>query len=219
MPVPPQTPMSPGPFRVREGDQLPVQASAVTCGSASLIVARMLADPAFTELVTDLSARRGAGPAWATLERAVLGHTNSAVSGAGLALPWPRCWGTPPWGARRELETRVVTTPTRYAVWPVRTAGPAARRARLHDLAARLTADRPALLYVGSRWLPRHVTLLTLGDENPSDTGLLAYDPGNGLVTRFDVDAFADGRLTLGGWPQPWFLIGPVDASPRPASR
>ena len=93
----------------RLGATGPVQQSPVTCGSAALTVARMLADPAFARWVVAGVARDG-GPAdgrteqarFAEQERAVMGRTNALVGpGSRLQLPWPRALGTPPWGARQ----------------------------------------------------------------------------------------------------------------------
>ena len=100
------------PFRIHLGDRAPVQQSQVTCGSTSLTVARMLVDPLFAREVVeggahgcDLPGGNTGDGRLAAIERAVMARTNSLVGPGGRwQLPWPQRLGTPPWGARRELE-------------------------------------------------------------------------------------------------------------------
>src|SRR6476469_8205947 len=129
-------------FRLRVGDTGPVQQSPVTCGAACLTVARMLVNPAFAQWITTGEGPRGDAPAGATeqerfaaYERVVMSRTN-ALRGAGgrLNLPWPHALGTPPWGARAELEFGASRRGTQYRVRPVRghtSAGLRAAHARL----------------------------------------------------------------------------------------
>ena len=46
-------------FRLRAGDQGPVQQSPVTCGSACLTVARMLVNPQFAQWIVTGEGARG----------------------------------------------------------------------------------------------------------------------------------------------------------------
>jgi len=99
-------------YRLRQGDVGPVQQSPVTCGSACLTVARMLVNPAFARWIVTGEGPRGDAPGgdtqearFAAYERVVMSRTNRIFAGGGrLNLPWPRALGTPPWGARKELE-------------------------------------------------------------------------------------------------------------------
>jgi len=171
----------------------------------------MLHDPAFADWVLwggdrDAAETDPAGMArrFAAYERGVMSRTNALVSpAAGLTLPWPRALGTPPWGARNELRER---THTPYAVSQLRWAGGGGRRAAYRRLRSRVTTTRPALLYVGNAWLPRHVTLL-LPPEG--DDALTVYEPSAGAVRALGEEDVAQGRAGLGGWDEPWLVVEP----------
>src|SRR5690348_1017106 len=151
-------------FRLRVGDTGPVQQSPVTCGSACLTVARMLVNPAFARWITTGEGPRGDAPAGATesqrfaaYERVVLSRTNGLVGAGGRPnVPWPHALGTPPWGARKELEFGASRRGTDYELRVLR---PLTRRAlrEAHRRLVDVVADgEPALLYIGSATLPRH---------------------------------------------------------------
>ena len=70
------------------------------------------------------------------------------------------------------------------------------------EVAAVVGAGRPAALYVGSWWLPRHIALLvSIGG------GLAVYDPGSGTVSELATVRWMSGCLDVGGWCRPWFLV------------
>lgn len=202
------------PYRLARGDTGPRQQSAVTCGSACLTVARMLVDPAFAQWVaTGRGAREGgpvgASPAdrFAAYERIVHRRTNGlAAPGGGVSMPWPRWLGTPPWGAKDELEYGAARRGSRYQVTLLRHEPPGARAAAFDRLEAVLVDGQPALLYVGNGWLPRHVVLVLPG---PGDALLDVYDPATGRVATRTRDDVASAHLALSGWDVPWFLVAP----------
>src|SRR5674476_1628914 len=100
------------PFHLGPGDQGPVQQSSVTCGSASLTVARMLVSPEFAAWIVNGINAKGGPPAsrseserFAEHEREVMDRTNGLhAAGGRLNIPWPGAMGTPPWGAEKELD-------------------------------------------------------------------------------------------------------------------
>ncbi|MEO7059999.1 MAG: hypothetical protein ABI083_09785 [Lapillicoccus sp.] len=203
------------PYRLRPGDVAPVQHSSTTCGSASLTVARMLVDPVFAGWVEDgTTAGHGFLPELtdsdkrlAAAEQLVLARTNRLLGpGSRVQLPWPRTLGTPPWGARNELEHGASRPGTRYETRWCRLGGPSTRRAHLQELIRRVTPGRPAALYVGNATLPRHVTLLVPG-EGPGQ--LTLYDPATGTATALDPEAFVARRLRVAGWDVPWCSVRP----------
>ena len=206
--------MSP-PFRLVAGAPAPLQQSAVTCGAACLTVARMLVDPPFARWVLDgaghpVLGAEGGSPAerFASYERTVHRRTNGVrVGRSGIRPPWPRALGTPPWGAKAELEGGASAPGTRYECVVVRHLGRDARLAAYDRLVEHVVHGEPALLYVGNASLPRHVTLVLPGD---GDRVLDIYDPGSGTVRVADRDAFVEGRLALSGWQQPWLLVQPT---------
>lgn len=198
------------PFRLHVGDRAPVQQSPTTCGAACLTVARMLANPPFADWV-----RHGDRPSpsdhsaderFAACEQVVAHRTNGLRGPSGrLQPPWPRALGTPPWGARREIEHGASRPGTGYASTWVRLSG-IRRLGQVYDeLVRRVDEGRPALLYVGNAWLPRHVVLVL-----PGRAGLEAYEPSAGRVVDLPRAAFVTRRLGLGGWDLPWCLVTPA---------
>lgn len=88
---------------------------------------------------------------------------------------WPRALGTTPWAIAAELGGRV-------------------RRFRAGEVVAALPTPVP--VYVGSRWLPRHVVLAV---GTTADDGLRVYDPARGAVVP----------LTAVRWRTTWFSVVP----------
>lgn len=203
------------PFRLVQGSSGPRQQSPTTCGSACATVARMLVDAPFARWIIagegqPVPGAEGTTTAerFAAWERTVHGRTNGwrGPSG-GLALGWPRALGTPPWGMKHELERGASTVGTRYRMLSVRAHSQESLRARYRRLLDLVVDGEPAVLYVGNRLLPRHVTLVLPGDRPDS---LDVYEPASGTVQRLDEEAFARRRLRLGGWSVPWILVQPT---------
>jgi hypothetical protein len=108
---------------------------------------------------------------WPQFETRVLG-THRRINGW-----WPRALGTPPWAVARELGGRI-------------------RWIRGRGWAEVLGAlPHPTPVYLGSRWLPRHV-VLALGAE---DGVPLVYDPARGAVVP----------VTASRWGTAWFAVVP----------
>ena len=199
-------------MRLRIGEAAPRQQSPVTCGATVLTVVRALVDPTLARWLAgedtrpDLPAAPTPEARLAAYEAIVHGRTTSVRGPGGrLQAPWPRALGTPPWGAQAELESGAAAAGTRYRVRLLRLAG----RRELGEAVARLTdvvaAGSPAVLYVGSRSMPRHVALVV-----PGETGPAVYDPGYGRVQPLRTDELVGHRLDIGGWAVPWFVIEPT---------
>lgn len=164
-----------------------------SCGPSTLVAARLLVDPAyepasFSEEVLDLH-RRITGP----------------VAFGRVQVPWPRALGTPPWAVARAM-TDLTGTPyrTHVARWGDRS----------DDLARLTAAAHPCPLYVGDRWLPRHVVLVV--DTSPA--GLRVYNPARGTLVDVPRAELESGELTgFGRWVRAWFVVAPL--SPRPRGR
>ncbi|CAN7385525.1 hypothetical protein [Knoellia sp. LjRoot47] len=203
------------PFRLRAGDTGPVQQSPVTCGSACLTVARMLVDPVFASWVRTGSPNPPGSPSgdteaerFAAYERVVMRRTNGLFAGPSrVNVPWPRALGTPPWGAKRELEYGAATTGTLYDVDALRPLSPASLRTAFERLLDVVAEGEPGLLYVGNATLPRHVVLVLPGD---GDHLLDVYDPGTGRVGHLRRDTVVERRIGLSGWDVPWFVVQPT---------
>lgn len=205
------------PFRLSNGDTGPVQQSTVTCGSACLTVARMLVNPEFAHWIVTGEGPRADAPEgasekarFAAYERIVMSRTNRLYAGDHrLNLPWPRALGTPPWGARKELEFGASRRGTDYELRTFRGERTVGLRAAHDRLVQVVAAGEPALLYVGNALMPRHVTLVLPGD---GDRVLDVYDPATGVVGQLDVDSFAERRLRISGWDVPWVAVQPTGA-------
>lgn len=203
------------PFRLTVGSQGPQQQSPTTCGSACATVARMLVDAPFARWITDgvghpVPGAEGSSRAerFASWEQTVQARTNGWSSPGGRpSIPWPRALGTPPWGLKHELEHGASRVGTRYRLISLRGHSEESLRARYRRLLDLVVEGEPAMLYVGSALLPRHVTLVL---PSPRAGGLDVYEPDSGRVVRLDEQAFVTKRLDLGGWRRPWILVQPT---------
>ena len=165
-----------------------VQPDQRSCGAAVLVAAQILRDPSYAARATTSGGFRAEVLA---MHRRV----TSAVDVSGRTqLPWPQALGTPPWAVARQLAG---TTGVDHDVRLVLDRGEA------YDRAAE--RDRPVPVYVGNRWLPRHVVLVT----GPADSALRVYDPARGRISTITREAFVSDRLGLSGWDRPWFTILP----------
>jgi hypothetical protein len=168
-----------------------------------LVMARSIADPAYADLLaTGIHPLTGHHLPGTTQERfaaevlAMHRRTTGPVDVRGAAqLPWPQRFGTPPWAVARQLSGSTGTH------WDADAVLPWSRTKALGAILA-AAATRPVPVYVGSRWLPRHVVLVL-------DPGLRVYEPAGGNVVRITEDAFAKGTLRLAGWSRPWFMVLP----------
>ncbi len=161
-----------------------------SCGAAALVMARRLVHPRYAGLVTDQATFAQEA---ATLHRRI---TSLADTGGGWQVPWPRVFGTPPWAVARELR---LLTGVDYAVRVVRLGRP------VWPHVGDASAHRPAAVFVGDRWLPRHVVLVT----GSVDDGALTYEPSSGLTTAVPRDRWEHGDLRLAGWDRPWLVVSP----------
>ncbi|MFC5176084.1 hypothetical protein [Nocardioides taihuensis] len=156
-----------------------------TCGPSSLVVARALHEPSYAVRV---GAAAGFRAEVLALHRRVTGWTDRTGR---LQLPWPRALGTAPWAAARDLAATVGT--------PYRTGRVTA------DTLTAATPEAPVALYVGNRWSPRHVVLVTECREGT----LRVYEPSSGRWVDLPLAALLGRRFRLAGWDRPWFSVAP----------
>ena len=124
--------------------------------------------------------------------------TSAADVRGRLQLPWPRALGTPPWAVAHQLAG---STGTEHDVRLLLDD----RETAYDDLVAATRHQHPVPLYVGNRWLPRHVVLV-LGEV---DRALRVYEPASGRLVDVPRAAFRTGTLELAGWDTPWFSVLP----------
>jgi len=152
-------------------------------------MARRLADPRYAGLVTDQ-------PTFAHEVTTLHRRLSSLADAAGSwQLPWLRVVGTAPWAVARDLR---LVTGARYA-------SPVVRHGGAWDLLAHATAARPVAVYVGDRFLPRHVVLVTRIDDAHATT----YEPSSGLLVDVPREHWEQGRVRLAGWTRPWLVVAP----------
>ncbi len=203
------------PFRLAAGDLGPVQQSPVTCGSACLTVARMLVDPLFARFIDTGEPHLPGSPEganaserFAAYERVVMARTNAlSLRGGRLNPPWPHRLGTPPWGARAELELGASRLGTRYSVEVLRPDSTRSLRSGYDRLVDVVADGEPGLLYVGNALLPRHVVLILPGD---GDRIVDVYDPATGRVRVLRRDEVVQRRIGIAGWDVPWIAVQPT---------
>lgn len=152
-----------------------------SCGATCAVTARMLVDPAY--------ATRFEGDQQAFGAEVLATHRRlcSWTAQGSAQVPWPRALGTQPWALARDL-AHTVGRP--YRVGSVR---------RM----ATVPRDTPVPLYVGDRWLPRHVVLVV---ERHSDTWLV-HDPASGRLVRVGLRG---AHPPLGGWTRWWVVLTPA---------
>ena len=196
------------------------QTDPTTCGSVSVLLSQACLDavhpqdapdsPATTPLhsgqpATSPSARQRIVTDYGAAQHETKKRTNSRAL-AGL-WTWPHRWGTPPWGAARELGT----TGVRYRHQIVSPASlPHTRKVLTYavDCAMR---GYPVLLYTGSDTrvsvsaaVPRHVVVLhsppVVADAAPT---LFLFDPATGVNHAVNRDELTNRDTPpefLGGW-------------------
>jgi hypothetical protein len=110
-------------------------------------------------------------------------------------MPWPRALGTPPWAIANTL--RALTGEHIATVF----ARP--RAAIAYDVLREQLYDRPVGVYVGNRWLPRHVVLAT--DATPD--GVRVFDPAEGRLVDVPEQQWTQHRVGVAGWTHFWFVV------------
>lgn len=162
-----------------------------SCGAACLVAAQGLRDATYRARVSEPEVFRS--------EVLAMHHrVTSPVDVTGrVQPPWPQALGTPPWAVARQLSG---TTGVAHRQVPVRW------RDGEESYDALVGLARPAVLYVGSTWLPRHVVLVITG----TDVALEVYEPASGRVVRVARARFVDQELALAGWDARWFSVLPA---------
>jgi hypothetical protein len=186
-----------------------VQPDRRTCGSSTLVAARLINDPAYAAWLDERGSR---AERFGQEALAVHQQTCRCVDSLGrLHMPWPRALGTSPWSLSRHLSVDAGVPGTTYET---RLILPHQRGSAFDALHAAVTEGHAVPLYVGNRLSPRHVVLAI--DATPQ--GVTIYDPAHGhrcLISRGD---YLRGRLDVAGWRVPWLLVLPQRShSPRAA--
>ena len=160
------------------------QPDGFSCGAATVVAARLLLD-------------RGWRPTDPQAE--ILKAHRSLVSPVGptgrAQIPWPRALGTPPWAVAHVLADLTGEPVTTYVARHRPEAAYGVLLARL--------ARRPAAVYLGNAWLPRHVVLAYRGDPD----GVRLFDPARGRLVTVGRDRWRHHQVDVAGWSHPWFVV------------
>jgi hypothetical protein len=160
------------------------QPDQVSCGAATVVAARMIADAGHRP--DDIAAEI----------RATHRSLTSATAPTGRAqLPWPRFFGTPPWALAAALEE---ITGHDVAVHLARL-DPSAS----YDVLVDRAAARPTGVYIGNRWLPRHVVLAV----EATTAGVRVFDPARGRLLTVPRSRWVGHRLGVAGWTHVWAVV------------
>jgi hypothetical protein len=160
------------------------QPDQVSCGAASVVAARVLLTP-----------WRPDRPS-AEIQQEHRALTSSRSPRDRMQVPWPQRFGTPPWAvanALRALTGRHVAT---VFVRPRPEVGHEVLQAQLGD-------DRPVAVFIGSRWLPRHVVLAV----RATDGGVEVFDPAGGALRIVGRSRWVEHRVDIAGWSHFWFVV------------
>ncbi|GAA4811388.1 hypothetical protein ACFQ0K_03935 [Nocardioides caeni] len=163
------------PARLRQPDP-------TSCGAASVLAARAILTP-----------WRPESPEQIRDEHRLL--TSSRSPRDRFQVPWPRRLGTPPWAVANAMR---VLTGRQIATVHVRP-----RPAIGWEVVREQVRIRPVALYIGSRWLPRHVVLAV--DRLPD--AISVFDPASGRLLRITEEQFTHHRIDVAGWSHAWFVV------------
>ncbi len=175
----------------------PRQPDQRSCGASVLVMERALRDEDYARWLVEDADRFGEE------SLGTHGRTIRPLTAAGsLQIPWPRAFGTPPWAIANDLGVATRRT------WVAKLA--LTRTPAFDALVAALSAGSPSPLYVGSRWIPRHVVLVVGVDGHPVESrSLRCYEPSSGRVLTVTRATFLEATFRLAGWNKPWCIVVP----------
>ncbi|MFW6775594.1 hypothetical protein ACOACO_15025 [Nocardioides sp. CPCC 205120] len=188
------------------------QPDPTTCGSSSLVMAKMLNDPAYAmwmqtgfDPVTGETDDRSFDERFRDESLAMHERTNAATDRDGdPQQQWPDFLGTAPWGAANEMSADGGSgvPGTEYGSAVVDPLSPG----ESYDAIQQGVEDGHAVpLFVGNQWSPRHVVLVTGTDGDD----LAIYDPATGRESTVSRADFENGELGISGWDQAWVGVVP----------
>ncbi|MDT9592070.1 hypothetical protein RDV89_03275 [Nocardioides zeae] len=189
-----------------------VQPDQTTCGSSSLVMAKMLNDPAYAlwmqtgyDPATGETDDRSFAERFGDESLAMHDRTNAATDRDGdRQQEWPDFLGTAPWGVSNEMSADGGSgvPGTEYGSDVVNPLSPGDS---YDAIQAANESGHAVPLYVGDQWSPRHVVLVTGTDGDD----LTIFDPADGRTTTVSRADFEAGTLGVSGWDQPWVGVVP----------
>lgn len=159
------------------------QPDPTSCGAAAALAARAL-----------VTRWRPEHPA-AEIEEEHRLLTSATSARDRFQVPWPRALGTPPWALANFLhdltERHIATVVARP------------RPVVAYEVVRENVDDRPVAVYLGSRWLPRHVVLAVGGIGD----GLQVFDPAGGRLVTVPRERWEQHAVDVAGWSYFWFVV------------
>lgn len=160
------------------------QPDQVSCGAATVVAARVVLDPGY----------RPSDPG-REIRRTHRELTSAEDPTGGAQIPWPRAFGTPPWAVGNALEA--------LSGEPVRTHVARLAPETSYDVLAERAAARPTGVYLGNRWLPRHVVLAV----GATARGVRVFDPAGGRLLTVSERRWAGHQVDVAGWTHFWAVV------------
>jgi hypothetical protein len=188
------------------------QPDQTTCGSSSLVMSRMLNDPAHAlwmetgyDPATGTTDPRTPEQRFADESLEMHDRTNSIKDRDGdLQFPWPEAAGTQPWAVAAEMSSEGGSG-VPGTDYEVQTVSPSDRGDTYDRIADSVEGGHNVPLYIGDTTRPGHVVLVT---GSTGDT-LTIFDPASGHEQTVSRDDFTSGDLGVSGWDEPWFAVTP----------
>ena len=196
------------------GDQFH-QPDQTTCGSSSLVMAKMINTPDYgtTILQPGDDGTVDSDAVKQRFDQAVLSmHTVTGGwkdSAGTWQLPWPAQLGTPPWAVARQMSATGGSGVTgssyrSHLVDPLNSSG------SYDAVAAAVAAGQCVPLFIGNDVMARHVVLVTGHSHPAAGDELSIYDPSCGQWVTATRAGYVGNDINIAGWGQPWFAILPA---------
>jgi hypothetical protein len=188
------------------------QPDQTTCGSASLVMSRMLNDPAYAMfIITGFNPETGETSTLTDSERfnaesLEMHHQTNGLSDhdGDRQVPWPEPIGTSPWGVANQMSGDGGSG-LPGSDYGVNLTDPSAPGADYDTIVGATQNGETVPLFVGDEKIPRHVVLVT----SSSDDTLTIYEPADGKTITVTRDEFENGTGNVGGWQQAWLAVTP----------
>lgn len=191
-----------------------------TCGSDSLVIAKMINDPVYALKIVDgydaSTGRQVPDPGldpndpihsrFLAEANRMHDQTNAWRDHNGNPqMPWPEGLGTTPAAVANEMNGHggagaPGTTYQPHVIDPDNLGGEYDR------IANSVSQGNPVPLFVGNGQAPRHIVLIT---SSNGDT-MTAYDPAAGTTVTFTRSEWIHNQVSLGGWHEAWADVLPA---------
>lgn len=202
------------------------QPDNTTCGSSTLVMARMMNDPAYAMWMltgyNPLTGEQDPGGDSPTdqerrFEEAALDmhdKTNGPWQNGQPQVPWPQMWGTTPGAVLNEMNHGSSGVPG--ASYDMQYVDPGNRGEMFDRIAAASENGHAVPVFIGDQTRPGHAVLVT---ASSGDT-VTIYDPyadsdgqGGGKAASVTVsrEDWESGNVDVAGWDEPWAAAVPTD--------